>query len=106
MSGFKIRREDTVKVITGKDRGKSGRVLRVYPERAKLLVEGVNFVKKHARKTRQDDQGGIVQKESPLHMSNVMLVCKNCNAPARIGYDLMKDGSKVRVCKKCKDIIG
>ena len=101
-----IKHNDTVKVIAGRDRGKTGKVLRVDPSKGRILVEGVNFVKKHMRKTKQEDQGGIIQKESPLRISNVMLMCKNCNKPTRIGTSLMKDGSRVRACKKCKEVIG
>ena len=87
-------------------RDKSGKVLRAFPAEGRLLVEGINFVKKHMRKTRQDDQGGIIQRESPIRASNVMLICKNCNKPTRVRIAVMKDGSRVRSCQKCHEAIG
>lgn len=102
-----IKKNDTVKVLTGKDRGKTGRVIMVLPKKKRALVEGVNYVKKHMRQTRQDQKGGIIQKEMPLNISNIMLVCKSCNKPTRVE---IKNGdgenAKVRICKKCKEIIG
>ena len=100
-----ITRNNIVKVLTGKDRGKQGKVLKVFPKKKKLLVEGINFIKKHTRQTKQDTKGGIIQKESPIHVSNLMLICKKCNKPTRIGAKIMNDGSVVRVCKKCKETI-
>ncbi|MDD5019490.1 MAG: 50S ribosomal protein L24 [Candidatus Omnitrophica bacterium] len=100
----KIRKGDTVAVITGKDKGKKGKVLRVLPEAGKVLVEGINFVKKHQRKTRQDQQeAGIVQVERPVYVSNLMVVCKNCQVPARVGFSILKDKTKARICKKCNE---
>src|SRR3989339_2143346 len=100
-----IRKNDTVKVLAGKDRGKTGRVIMVLPKKDRALVEGVNYVKKHARQTRQDQKGGIMQKEMPIHISNLMLMCKNCNKPARVEIRIAEgDGTKTRVCKKCKEI--
>ena len=102
----KIRRNDTVKVLAGKDRGKTGKVLRVFPEENRVLVEGINFIKRHTRQTKQEQKGGIVQKESPVQISNLILICKHCNKPTRVEMKIMSDGSsKVRVCKKCKEII-
>jgi len=102
---FKIKRNDIIKVIAGKDKGKTGKVLMVLPKENRLLVEGINFIKRHTRQTRQDQKGGIIQKESPIHISNAVLVCKHCNQPTKIGIEIIGDGSKVRVCKKCKEII-
>lgn len=100
----KIKKGDTVAVMTGKDKGKKGKVLRVMPETGKILVEGINFVKKHQRKTRQDQQeAGIVQVERPVHAANLMVVCKNCQAPARVGFTVLKDKTKARICKKCNE---
>lgn len=102
-----IRKNDTVKVLAGKDRGKTGRVLMVLPKRDRILVEGVNYVKKHARQTRQDQKGGIIQKEMPVHISNLMLMCKSCNKPARPEMKIADGGNdKTRMCRKCKEIIG
>jgi large subunit ribosomal protein L24 len=100
-----IRKDDNVAVIAGKDKGKKGRVVAVFPKSSKALVEGVNFVKKHTRKTQQDQQGGIVQKEMPIHISILMLICKRCNKPVRFSFSLQKDGSKIRTCKVCKELI-
>ncbi|MBI4335154.1 MAG: 50S ribosomal protein L24 [Candidatus Omnitrophica bacterium] len=97
----KIKKNDTVKVMAGRDKGKTGRVLAVYPETGRALVEGVNFVKKHARRTQQDQQGGIVSKESPLKISKVMFLCKSCGKPTRVGLTMLGDGTKARQCKRC-----
>lgn len=100
-----IIRNQIVKILAGKDRGKTGKVLKIFPKENRLLVEGINFIKRHTRQTRQDTKGGIIQKESPMQISNVMLICKKCSKPTRVGTKIMNDGSKVRVCKKCKEII-
>jgi large subunit ribosomal protein L24 len=102
---LRIRKDDNVEVITGKDKGKKGKVIAVFPKQVKALVEGINFVKKHMRKTQQDQKGGIVQKEVPIHLSNLMLVCKRCNKSVKFGASLLKDGSKMRVCKSCGEVI-
>jgi large subunit ribosomal protein L24 len=101
----KIKKDDTVKILKGKDRGKTGKVLTVYPKTGKVLVQGLNFVKKHARRTSQDQQGGIIQKESPIDISNLMAVCQKCGKASRLGFTKLSDGTKVRICKKCKEII-
>jgi large subunit ribosomal protein L24 len=100
----KIRRNDTVLVRTGKDRGKTGVVRQVLPKSGRLIVEGVNFVKKHQRPTQQSGvpvPGQIMEREAPLHASNVMLICKSCNKAARTSVRVRSDGAKVRVCKRC-----
>lgn len=101
----KIKKNDTVMVLTGKDRGKSGKVLTVFPKRGRVLVQGINFVKKHARRTREDQQGGIIQKESSIDISNLMVVCQKCGKATRIGFTKLSDGTKTRICKKCKELI-
>ncbi len=101
----KIKKNDIVYVLSGKDSGKTGKVFRVIATDGKAYVEGINYVKKHARKTKQEAQGGIVQKEAAIHLSNLALFCKSCNKPARIGFNLLADGSKSRYCKKCKEVI-
>ena len=101
----KIKKNDMVYVLAGRDRGKTGKVFRVFPDKEKALVEGVNYVKKHARKTKADQQGGIIQKESSIHMSNLALFCKACNKPAHIGINMLTDGTKARYCKRCKEVI-
>jgi large subunit ribosomal protein L24 len=102
---YKIRRDDTVQVIKGKDRGKKGRVLKILPGNCRAIVEGINLVKKHKRQTQTDQQGGIVSLEAPLALANLMLVCKHCNRATRVGFVLLKDGTKSRVCKACKEPI-
>ncbi|MGI9953018.1 50S ribosomal protein L24 [Moorellaceae bacterium AZ2] len=100
-----VRKGDTVVVIAGKDKGKKGKVLRVIPSEQRVVVEGVNIVKRHMRPNPQLQQGGIIEKEAPLHSSNVMLVCTKCDQPTRIGRRILADGQKVRVCKKCGEVI-
>jgi len=103
--GYKIKKGDFVLVIKGKDRGKKGRVIKVFPDTSKVLVEGINFVKKHIRPRRVDQQGGIIQIEKPISISNVMLFCLKCEKRTRVGFKFLQDGSKVRYCKKCGEII-
>ena len=91
-----VRKNDTVVVVGGKDRGKRGRVLRVIPDRNRVIVEGVNFIKR-----QKNVKGGVVEREASLHASNVQIVCPDCGAPTRIGRSLLGDGRKVRVCRKC-----
>jgi large subunit ribosomal protein L24 len=102
---FKIRRDDSVYVITGKDKGKKGKVLKVFPAVGRAIVAGINMVKKHRRKTRDDQPGGVVQLEMPIAISNLMLFCKHCNRPVRPGISVLKDGSKTRICRKCKEVL-
>ena len=103
---MRIRKNDQVVVLTGKDRGKKGRVMRVYPTTRKVLIEKINYHKVAVRKSQANPKGGIVQMEKPLPLSNVQLVCPRCSKPARIGYSLMTDGSKQRTCKRCSEILG
>ena len=100
-----VRRGDTVVVLTGKDRGKKGKVVRVLPEACRVVVEGVNIVKRHQRPTRQVMQGGIIEKEAPVHASNVMLVCPRCGQPTRVGKRRLETGERVRACKRCGEVI-
>ena len=100
---FKIRKDDTVEVIAGKDKGKRGTVVRVVRDKDRVIVSGVNIVKKAMRKKSQQDRGGIVEVEAPLHISNVAIVFKKCG-PTRIGYKLDGD-KKIRVCRKCGDTL-
>ena len=102
---LRIRKDDTVAVIAGKDKGKKGRVLEVITQDNRLLIERINLVKKAKRRTQQDQKGGIVEVESPIHISNVMLVCKQCNKPVRFKVSVLKDGKKIRECKKCGSAI-
>ena len=102
---LKIKVNDKVKIVKGKDRGKSGKVLRISNEDQKVFVEGANIVKKHARQKDQSKPGGIIKKEGPISISNVRVVCPNCGKPARIGFDITGAGQKSRVCKKCNQQI-
>lgn len=102
---FKIRQGDTVQVIKGKDVGKKGKVLEVLPNKARALVEGINLFKKHKRQTRQDQQAGIVSIERPISIANLMVLCKHCAKPSRVGFKLLNDGTKARFCKSCKEAI-
>ena len=101
----RIKKNDTVMVIAGRDKGKKGKVLTVFPSKGRAMVEGVNFVKKHMRRTREEQQGGIIQKESSINLSNLALFCKGCNRPTRVGINVLSDGIKVRYCKKCKEVV-
>lgn len=101
-----IRRNDNVVVTTGKDRGKRGRVLKILPEKNRLIVEGVNMIKRHTRPNpSRNVKGGIVEREASLHASNVQLVCPECGAPTRVGRKVLGDGRKVRVCRKCEGVV-
>jgi len=102
---MKIRKNDTVLVIAGKDRGKTGKVRFAYPKEGRLLVEGVNFIKRHTRARAQVRQAGIIEREAPIAVSNVMLLCSQCNHPARVGFRFLEDGRKVRVCRACGEVI-
>ncbi len=103
MSGLKVRRGDSVRVMTGKDRGKEGRILAVFPSDQRIIIEGVNMMKRHlklrAARGRSGQEGGIISKEAPVHVSNVQIVCPTCG-PTRVGYKV-GDGTKTRVCRKC-----
>ena len=102
---FYIKKDDKVKVISGKDNGKIGKVLKVIQKKNRILVENINVVKRHSKPSAQSKQGGIVESEAPIHWSNVMLMCNKCMAPARIKMRRLGDGKKVRSCKKCDEII-
>jgi large subunit ribosomal protein L24 len=101
MAGLKIKKGDRVRVLTGKDRGKDGNVTRVLPAAGKIIVDGVNVAKKHQRATKATMQGGIIDKDMPLPVANVAVLCPSCGKPTRVGYQIDGVGTKVRVCKKC-----
>ncbi|MEW6570811.1 MAG: 50S ribosomal protein L24 [Nitrospirota bacterium] len=103
--GYGIKKNDTVVVIAGKEKGKKGRVLSVLPAKEGVLIENVNMIKRHLKPSRKYTQGGIIEKEAPLHISNVMLLCPKCNKPTRIGNILLQDGKKVRSCRECKELV-
>jgi large subunit ribosomal protein L24 len=109
MPGVDIKKDDTVRVMTGKSRGHTGRVIRVLPREGRVLVEGGNMAKKHQRSTgrrstsgQQLQQGGIIDTELPLSISNVQIVCRSCGQPTRVGHRVRADGTKVRICRKCE----
>ena len=102
---MKIRKNDNVLVITGKDKGKRGRVRFAYPKKNRVLVEGVNFIKMHSRARAQMRQAGIIEREAPIDVSNVMLVCSRCNRPVRVGFRKLEDGRKVRICCTCGEVV-
>ena len=98
---MKIKKGDRVRVLTGKDRGKEGEIMRAMPQVDKVIVEGVNVAKKHQRATKATMQGGIIDKDMPIPVANVAIVCPSCGKHTRVGYKIDGDGTKVRVCKKC-----
>lgn len=100
----KMKKNDTVIVTSGKEKGKRGKILRVFPRSERVIVEGLNLVKKHVRKKRQQDQAGIIELEAPIHISNVMLYCPKCKKPVRVGFKKENDAKK-RICRECKQEI-
>jgi large subunit ribosomal protein L24 len=102
---MKIRKEDNVLVIAGKDKGKKGKVRFAYPKQNRVLIEGVNMIKTHSRARQQVRQAGLIEREAPIDTSNVMLVCTRCNKPVRVGFKILDDGRKVRICRSCKEAI-
>ena len=98
---IRIKKDDKVKVLTGKDKGKIGKVLKVVKKTNRVVVENINVVKVHQRPTQANPQGGIVDKAMPLDISNLMLMCNSCVKPTRIGIKQLEDGKRVRICKKC-----
>lgn len=102
---LRIKKGDNVIVLSGKDRDKRGRVISVLTKKDRIIVEGVNIVKKHQKPIRKYPQGGIIEKENSIPICKVMLICPKCDKPTRIGANILEDGKKVRVCKKCKEVI-
>lgn len=100
-----LKKDDMVITLVGKDKGKTGKILKVLRDKNKVVVEKINIVKRHVRPTQTNPQGGIIEKEMPIDVSNVLLYCKKCQRGVRIGKKMLEDGSKVRVCKKCGEII-
>jgi large subunit ribosomal protein L24 len=101
-----IRKNDNVVVTTGKDRGKRGRVMRIVADKNRVIVEGVNLIKRHTKPNPQRNvKGGVVEREAGLHASNVQLVCPECGKPTRIGRKILGDGRKVRICRKCEGVV-
>ncbi len=102
---MKIRKNDNVLIVAGKDRGKKGKVRFAYPKDDTVLVEGINFIKRHTKAMRQVKQAGIIEREAPIRAADVMLICSKCNKPTRIGYRFLEDGKKVRICRVCQEVI-
>ena len=102
---MKIKKNDTVLIISGKDKGKKGKVRFAYPEQNKIMVEGVNMIKKHAKAKAQVKQAGIIEREAPVNACDVMLLCGKCNKPARIGIRILQDGRKARFCRACGEVV-
>ncbi len=103
---MRIVKNDTVKVLSGKYNGKTGKVLKVFPDEDRVIVEGVNIIKKHTKPSQKNQQGGIVEKEASIHVSNVMVIDPKTSEPTRIGYKYLEDGSKVRISKKSGEMLG
>ncbi len=102
---FHIRKDDLVQVIAGKEKGKTGKVLKVLHKKNRVVVEKVNFIKRHSRPAGRTRQGGIIEKEGPIHISNVLLVCPKCNEGVRTGRRVLEDGKKALVCKQCGELV-
>jgi len=100
-----VKKNDMVKIIAGKEKGKTGKVLRVFPAKGRVVVENLNVIKRHTRPSQQNKEGGIIEKEAAISISNVMLVCGSCNEATRTGIRVLDDGSKARFCKKCDKIV-
>ncbi len=102
---MKIKKDDMVLVIAGKDKGKKGKVRFAHPKEQRVMVEGVNFIKKHSKAKGATKQAGIIDLEAPLHVSDVMLLCSKCTKPSRVGYKRLEDGKRVRICRVCREVI-
>ena len=100
-----FKKGDNVLVISGDDKGKSGKIVSIFPKKMRVIVEGVNFLKKHNKPTQKVPQGGVIEKEGTLNISNIKLICNKCNKPTNIKRERTKEGKRVRVCKKCGEII-
>ncbi|OIN96477.1 MAG: 50S ribosomal protein L24 [Deltaproteobacteria bacterium CG1_02_45_11] len=100
-----IKKDDKVKIVTGKDMGKIGKVLKVIQKKNRVLVENINIVKRHTKPGASNRQGGIIEREAPIHWSNVMLMCSKCVTPVRIKIQRLEDGKNVRICRKCNEFI-
>ena len=100
-----LKKNDTVEVIAGKDAGRRGKILKVFPKKSRVIVQGAGFIKRHTRPNPQRNiKGGIAEREAPIHISNVMIVCNECG-PTRVGHKLLEDGRKVRICRKCEGVL-
>ncbi len=102
---FHVHKNDLVQVISGKEKGKTGKILRVFPKKNRVVIEKINFVKRHSRPSGKTRQGGIIEKEAPIHISNILLLCPKCNQGVRTGKRVLENGKKALVCKKCGEQI-
>lgn len=102
---MQIRKNDSVIVIGGKERGKTGKVLRVLPDKDAVVIERLNMVKRHTKPRGPQQPGGIVEKEAAIHASNIMILCDKCNAPVRVGHKTLTDGKKIRICRRCSEAL-
>ncbi len=102
---MKIKKDDTVLVICGKDKSKTGKVKKVLTKKNRIVITGINKLKKNVKPSSKNPQGGIIQFDAPINISNVMLLCSRCDRPARVGYKVLKDGKKQRICRKCKEAV-
>lgn len=102
---MQIRKNDSVIVIGGKERGKTGKVLRVLPDKDAVIIERLNIVKRHTKPRGPQQPGGIVEKEAAIHASNIMILCDKCNAPVRVGHKTLADGKKIRICRRCNEAL-
>lgn len=100
-----FKKGDYVLVISGDDKGKKGKIVSIFPKKMQVIVESVNFLKKHTKPTQKVPQGGVIKQEGALHISNIKLICNKCNKPTTVKREKIKEGKRVRVCKKCKEII-
>ena len=100
-----VKKGDTVQVIAGKEKGKQGKILKAFPEKARVIVEHLHMIKRHTKRRSQGQGGGILEREGTVHVSNVMLVCPSCKQATRLGKKMLQDGSKARVCKKCGEVV-
>jgi large subunit ribosomal protein L24 len=105
MAVQRLRKDDTVMIIAGRERGKTGKILRVIPEKNRVIIERLNLVKRHTKPRGVQQQGGIVEKEASIHASNIQPLCGRCNKPARVGRRRLDDGRSVRVCRRCDDLL-
>ena len=102
---MQIRKNDSVMVISGRERGKTGKVLRVLPKKAAVVIERVNMVKRHSRPRGPQQPGGIVEKEASVRVANIMMMCDKCNAPVRVGRKILADGKRIRICRRCGEAL-
>lgn len=102
---MKIKKNDQVVVISGDDKGKRGKVLKTFPDKGRVIVEGVNFIKRHTRARKQGEKSGILEKEAPLSATNLMVICSKCNRGVRVGHRMLPDGHRVRICRSCGEML-